>query len=670
MINDLPAGASVGPMTFNAAPYTIDGNALTLTGDLVNTSSALLILVPLKIGAPVKLSGAYATDKIDVNGQTLTIDGGFVNVSSLNGGGTVNILASYPPLSVLGDGTFNGTINGPIRLEGSMPDANVIIGDGEIIGEGTLGNVTLNGGDLQPVVFGVGPGVLHTGSLALNHGYFVVAMAASGPSSAVHVNGTVFLNCSIGPSVNGAPSPGQTFTIIDNDGTDPVVGTFIGAPEGTVFSQINNYAFRISYAGGDGNDVVLTTVGGTVTTLTQSPATTPFGDPFTVTVSVTSDAGTPGGVVTLYDGSAVLAIIPLLKGTATWTSTDREVGTHNITAIYQASHPYFDSASTVVTHEVQPRATTTTIGIANAALRYGDAATFTAVIGPAGSVVTQAGGTVSFEVDGVAFGSAGVANGSATLVTSLLGVGVHSVVAKYSGDIHFVPSASGALSQTVSRAQPSVKVDLLSTPTPGGKLPLRVVVSAMDHPSLIPTGNVTVTEKGAILAEQSLSGGEAVVTVEGLPAGDHQLVITFSGDSNFEPSTASIEPSVQLPRLSVSSTAIVEGNSGSQVISLLVQLSVPSPQLVRVAFTTVDGNARAGLDYEANRGVLEFPPGEIAQWVQLRVFGDTTPEPDQSFAVVLSDSTNADIGNGIGTVTILNDDGPLTSPPRQRPSRH
>ena len=116
--------------------------------------------------------------------------------------------------------------------------------------------------------------------------------------------------------------------------------------------------------------------------------------------------------------------------------------------------------------------------------------------------------------------------------------------------------------------------------------------------------------------------------------------------------------------------AIVEGNTGSQVIALLVQLSAPSSKVVRVAYTTVDGSARAGQDYEMSRGVLEFAPGEVAQWVQLRVFGDTIPEPDQSFAVVLSDPTNADIANGIGTVTILNDDGPVPSNPRQRPSRH
>ena len=46
------------------------------------------------------------------------------------------------------------------------------------------------------------------------------------------------------------------FVIIDNDGTDSVVGTFEGLAEGAVVA-IDGYETRISYEGGDGNDVVL-----------------------------------------------------------------------------------------------------------------------------------------------------------------------------------------------------------------------------------------------------------------------------------------------------------------------------------------------------------------------------------------------------------------------------
>ena len=46
--------------------------------------------------------------------------------------------------------------------------------------------------------------------------------------------------------------------MIENDGTDAVVGAFDGLPEGSLVS-INGLSFVISYTGGsDGNDVVLT----------------------------------------------------------------------------------------------------------------------------------------------------------------------------------------------------------------------------------------------------------------------------------------------------------------------------------------------------------------------------------------------------------------------------
>jgi hypothetical protein len=54
---------------------------------------------------------------------------------------------------------------------------------------------------------------------------------------------------------------GNQYTIVRNDGTDPILGNFSGLPEGTVFKLPSGAAFRISYQGGDGNDVVLTQTG-------------------------------------------------------------------------------------------------------------------------------------------------------------------------------------------------------------------------------------------------------------------------------------------------------------------------------------------------------------------------------------------------------------------------
>ena len=66
----------------------------------------------------------------------------------------------------------------------------------------------------------------------------------------LNVTGTVTLNSgNLVLTIGGTLTVGEQFTIINNDGIDPVIGTF---------ASINNSGFSVNYAGGDGNDVVLT----------------------------------------------------------------------------------------------------------------------------------------------------------------------------------------------------------------------------------------------------------------------------------------------------------------------------------------------------------------------------------------------------------------------------
>lgn len=53
------------------------------------------------------------------------------------------------------------------------------------------------------------------------------------------------------------PKQGEVYTIIDVAGGQAVDGTFADLPEGATFDQ-NGITFKISYVGGDGNDVTLT----------------------------------------------------------------------------------------------------------------------------------------------------------------------------------------------------------------------------------------------------------------------------------------------------------------------------------------------------------------------------------------------------------------------------
>ncbi len=150
-------------------------------------------------------------------------------------------------------------------LTGTLPGKVVVYG-GTLEGTGTAGSVVnFHSAAVQPDL--TGAGTLHSGSFTLTQGslFLNASLTAGGLAwSQVKVTGTVtlgdgsangvFLNPNFQPNVTSVPA--GDIVIIDNDGTDPVVGTFTGRPEGSHFI-VNGLTYYISYHGGDGNDVVL-----------------------------------------------------------------------------------------------------------------------------------------------------------------------------------------------------------------------------------------------------------------------------------------------------------------------------------------------------------------------------------------------------------------------------
>ena len=135
---------------------------------------------------------------------------------------------------------------------------NITITDGTLGGTGTVAAVSASGGHVSP---GLSPGRLTTGSVDLD-GAFDVELNGSQAGTEydqLDVRGTVNLRVAALALTVGFTPPAETrFTIIANDGTDPVSGTFANLPEGGTI-RAGGQTFTISYRGGDGNDVVLTT---------------------------------------------------------------------------------------------------------------------------------------------------------------------------------------------------------------------------------------------------------------------------------------------------------------------------------------------------------------------------------------------------------------------------
>jgi hypothetical protein len=675
MTNDLPAGTAIGSMMFSGGPYTLSGNLLVLNGDV----SGCTCNADLKLGAAVTFTNVNVNGALDAGGQTLTATGTQIN-GALNGTGLVIVRGVFSSgLTIKGAGNFSGTIQddpagGTLQLDGacSLPNATVALQQIMQFGSAaTLGDVTITPSSSGVLTPGPG-GILHTKSLTV-HGGGVVAFLGAGASSQIDVKGTVTLTGARLLIGGGSLSAGQSVTIIQNDGTDPVAGTFLGLPEGT--SVNGSQLATISYVGGDGNDVVVGSPAArtiTNTVITQSTSSTPFGAPVTLTATVSSQSGTPTGSMTFVIDGVSTGSAGVQNGVATSTVTNLSVGDHTIAAAFHGAAGFLttfaDSTSVSISHTVSRGPTKTDVVAAQPGTRFGQTAHFTITVNALGPSSGQPSGSVSILAGGIAQGTAPLVNGVASFETSSLHAGGASITATYSGDTNFAPSTASAIQQNVSRAQTGLDIRLLPALLTGNRSVIGVSVNTVPGSALTPTGSVSITERGVVLAVQSLVTGNANFDLGSLPIGDHLFVITYAGGDDFEGSSMSVAQSVLAPAVSIYGTRVVEGNAGITTISLTVSLSAPLTETVRVSYATLDGSAHAAEDYEKTSGVVEFAPGEMSRSIELHIVPDTLPEPDESFVVVLSDPVNATMDKSLAFIEILNDDQQV--PPRHRPSRH
>src|SRR5205814_3929159 len=116
-----------------------------------------------------------------------------------------------------------------------------------------------------------------------------------------------------------------------------------------------------------------------------------------------------------------------------------------------------------------------------------------------------------------------------------------------------------------------------------------------------------------------------------------------------------------LPSLSINDVTVSEGNSGTTNANFTVTLSTASSKTVTVNYATADGTATAPANYVAiPTTTLTFNPGQTAKTITVPVNGDIVDETDETFAVNLSNPTNATLSTVTGTGTIIDDDGPPT----------
>ena len=150
------------------------------------------------------------------------------------------------------------------------------------------------------------------------------------------------------------------------------------------------------------------------------------------------------------------------------------------------------------------------------------------------------------------------------------------------------------------------------------------------------------------------------------PASDADVVITVPLRADCDEPGAictanglvlSVPLSVTVPGPLTVSVADARGEEGvDRAVRFVVALSRAVDRTVRVDYETVDGTARAGSDYEAAAGTLEFEPGETERTVDVGMLDDAVDEGEETFALVLSNPSGVKIGDGRATGTIENSD--------------
>lgn len=144
---------------------------------------------------------------------------------------------------------------GTLLVNGNSPGAFTVENGATLGGTGSTGALTANAGSIVAPGASIGTLIVN-GNFTLNPGAILQnEVNAAGQSDLVIVNGGVTITGAVLQVLEqpGLYAANTSYTIIANDGADPVVGTFASITNTLAFLDAS-----VTTSGGDGNDVVLT----------------------------------------------------------------------------------------------------------------------------------------------------------------------------------------------------------------------------------------------------------------------------------------------------------------------------------------------------------------------------------------------------------------------------
>jgi hypothetical protein len=301
-----------------------------------------------------------------------------------------------------------------------------------------------------------------------------------------------------------------------------------------------------------------------------------FGQSVTLTATVTGSGATPTGTVTFsvtpqgghttQIGSATLS-----NGSGAISLSTLPVGSDSITVYYSGDKNYI-LCSAVFSQTVTPGTQTSVVSSLNPSV-YGQSVTFMATVYGFSSGTPT--GTVQFVADQGTAQQTVLGNPSlspsqganlayATVTTSSLSAGNHTITANYSGDSTFAKS-SGTCNQTV-KALPPTTTSVVSSANPSTYGQSVTFTATVTGSGGTPTGTVTFLDGTSTIGTGTLSGGSTSIQTSSLSAGNHSITANYSGDSNFASSAGTL-PGGQTVNRTTSTTTVSSSPNPSTVNS-------------------------------------------------------------------------------------------------------
>ena len=238
-------------------------------------------------------------------------------------------------------------------------------------------------------------------------------------------------------------------------------------------------------------------------------------------------------------------------------------------------------------YEVHPRPATVVTSSDNPSVG-GSAVTFTAKVPGNCNVPT---GSVTFLDGTTSLGTVPLdSSARASITTSSLTVGTHTITVTYPGDFNFYKSVSAPFTQTVTGYPTATTLSVSSNPA-SAFTPI-TLTSTVSSNFGQPTGTVVFTAGGQTLASAPVgANGQATITISNLGAGAYSIVATYQATTTFATS---------------SSAAVNESVVGAESVTSLNASPNPATAGQTVTFTA---NVHAGQGSAIPTGMVTFSDG-------------------------------------------------------------